>query len=128
MNPSAPASQAAREACGRWFLANRSVEAAPNDPAALVGRAASVLALDRPWEAAKGKKGKGKNGKATKAAAKAGAKRKRSTDDAPPRHRSGGKPKLASWLKARPNGCGKCRYIPGCTKSCYLVRGEKVPK
>ena len=51
MNPSAPASQAAREACGRWFLANRSVEAAPNDPAALVGRAASFLAMDRPWEA-----------------------------------------------------------------------------
>ena len=51
MNPSAPASQAAREACGRWFLANRSVEAAPNDPAALVGRAASLLAMDRPWEA-----------------------------------------------------------------------------
>ena len=48
---SAPASQAAREACGRWFLANRSVEAAPNDPAALVGRAASFLAMDRPWEA-----------------------------------------------------------------------------
>ena len=48
---SAPSSQAAREACGRWFLANRSVEAAPNDPAALVGRAASFLAMDRPWEA-----------------------------------------------------------------------------
>ena len=36
------------------------------------------------------------------------------------------KPK--SWLKARPNGCGKCRNRPGCTKSCYLGRGEKVPK
>ena len=77
----------------------------------------------QPWKAAKGKKGK-----ATKAAAKKGAKRKRSTDEAKPRHRDGGKTKLASWLKARPNGCGKCRYIPGCTKSCYLVRGEKVPK
>ena len=75
----------------------------------------------QPWKAAKGKKGK-----ATKALA--GAKRKRSTDDAKPRHRNGGKPKLASWLKARPTGCGKCRYIPGCTKSCYLARGEKVPK
>lgn len=42
---------AAREACGRWFLANRSVEADPNDPAALVARAASFLAMDRPWEA-----------------------------------------------------------------------------
>lgn len=76
----------------------------------------------QPWKAAKGKKGK-----ATKAAAKAKAKCKRSAD-AKARHRNGGKPKLASWLKARPNGCGKCRYIPGCTKSCYLVRGEKVPK
>ena len=37
-------------------------------------------------------------------------------------------PKPASWLKARPSGCGKCRYCPGCTRSCYLVRGEKVPK
>ena len=71
---------------------------------------------------------KGKKGKATKAAAKKGAKRKRSADDAKPRHRDGGKPKPASWLKARPNGCGKCRYIPGCTKSCYSVRGEKVPR
>ena len=25
------------------------------------------------------------------------------------------KPK--SWLKLRPNGCGTCRYIPGCTPS-----------
>ena len=36
--------------------------------------------------------------------------------------------KSKCWLKARPNGCGKCRYIPGCTKSCYLARGEAVPK
>ena len=76
----------------------------------------------QPWKAAKGKKGK-----ATMAAAKKGAKRKRSADDAKPRH-SDGKPKPASWLKARPHGCGKCRYIPGCTRSCYLIRGEKVPK
>ena len=78
----------------------------------------------QPWKAAK----EGKKSKATKAAAKKGAKRKRSADDAKPRHRNGGKPKLASWLKARPHGCGKCRYIPGCTRSCYLIRGEKVPK
>ena len=38
----------------------------------------------------------------------------------------GEKPK--SWLKARPNGCAKCRSRPGCTRSCYLARGEKVPK
>ena len=74
----------------------------------------------KPWKAAKGKKGK-----ATKAVAKAKAKCKA---EGKPRHRNGGKPKLASWLKARPNGCAKCRYAPGCTKSCYLVRGEKVPK
>ena len=36
--------------------------------------------------------------------------------------------KSKSWLKARPNGCGKCRYVPGCTKSCYLARGQAVPK
>ena len=36
------------------------------------------------------------------------------------------KPK--SWLKARPTGCAECRHIPGCTKSCYVQRGEKPPK
>ena len=55
------------------------------------------------------------------AAAKKGAKRKRSADDAKPRH-SDGKPKPASWLKARPNGCGKCRcrprgYVDGLNRS-----------
>ena len=38
----------------------------------------------------------------------------------------GDKPK--SWLKVRPNGCGKCRYLPGCTRSCYAIRGEAMPK
>lgn len=38
------------------------------------------------------------------------------------------KKKPKSWLKARPNGCAKCRYIPGCTKSCYFYRGENAPK
>jgi radical SAM protein with 4Fe4S-binding SPASM domain len=33
------------------------------------------------------------------------------------------KPK--KWLKLRPHGCSKCRYIPGCTLSCW---GGKPPK
>jgi hypothetical protein len=36
--------------------------------------------------------------------------------------------KPPSWIKARPFGCPKCRNIPGCTRSCYIGRGEKVPK
>ena len=76
----------------------------------------------QPWKAAKGK--------ATKAVAKAKAKGKAKAKckaEGKPRHRSG-KPKLASWLTARPHGCAKCRYCPGCTKSCYVIRGEAVPK
>ena len=36
--------------------------------------------------------------------------------------------KPASWLKAWPNGCPKCRYVAGCTKSCYKARGTTPPK
>ena len=41
----------------------------------------------------------------------------------------GGKPKKAEdrppdALKLYPNGCGKCRYKPGCCPSCYKARGE----
>jgi hypothetical protein len=35
--------------------------------------------------------------------------------------------KQQSWIKARPNGCSKCRHRPGCTPSCYTSRGEKMP-
>merc|ERR1712217_190106 len=28
----------------------------------------------------------------------------------------------AERVRLRPNGCGKCRYMPGCTPSCYKVR------
>ena len=35
------------------------------------------------------------------------------------------KPRL--WLLARPDGCAKCRWVKGCTASCYIGRGEKVP-
>ena len=31
--------------------------------------------------------------------------------------------KPPSWFKARPNGCPKCRYIPGCTPSCWREHG-----
>ena len=42
---------------------------------------------------------------------------------------SKGKPntKPASWIKLRPNGCAKCRNVPGCTRSCWAKRGD-VPK
>jgi hypothetical protein len=36
--------------------------------------------------------------------------------------------KPPSWIKACPFGCSKCRNIPGCTRSCYIARGVKVPK
>ena len=35
--------------------------------------------------------------------------------------------KPASWLKLRPDGCGKCRHVPGCTPSCWKYRGD-MPK
>ena len=31
------------------------------------------------------------------------------------------KPK--AWLKKRPHGCSKCRYVPGCTLSCWKLKG-----
>jgi hypothetical protein len=31
--------------------------------------------------------------------------------------------KKASWLKKAPTGCSKCRNIPGCTLSCWILRG-----
>ena len=36
--------------------------------------------------------------------------------------------KPASWLKAYPHGCSKCRNVPGCTLSCWKERGGKIPK
>ena len=36
--------------------------------------------------------------------------------------------KPPSWIKASPFGCSKCRNMPGCTRSCYIYRGVKVPK
>ena len=41
-------------------------------------------------------------------------------DEAAPSKKSA-KPK--AWLKARPNGCPKCRHSPGCTPSCWATRG-----
>ena len=70
--------------------------------------------------AATNKKGKtGKKGKTNKA-------KKKVTKPTKAMKKVVKKPK--SWLKARPTYCAKCRYIPGCTKSCYVARGEKVPK
>ena len=31
---------------------------------------------------------------------------------------------IAKRMKKYPNGCGKCRYSPGCTRSCFYYRGE----
>ena len=77
------------------------------------------LAADRAAAAPKAARGpakaSGAGNKTTKAKKKIGQK-----------HNWQDKPK--SWLKVRPNGCAKCRYIPGCTKSCYTNRGEAVPK
>ena len=91
----------------------------------IVASRAKLLA-DRIEAAAKSKaaklcKGKGKA--KGKAKSKGKAKPKACAKKPCARNR-----KPASWLKAKPNGCGKCRYVPGCTKSCYLKRGEKVPK
>ena len=83
-------------------------------------------------EAAKAKAMKGKGKKAVaKKPPKTAAKGKkkavvRKSGDVPVF--SSGKAKPASWLKKRPTGCATCRYIPGCTRSCYLKRGEAVPK
>jgi hypothetical protein len=35
--------------------------------------------------------------------------------------------KPPSWIKAAPFGCPKCRHSVGCTRSCYISRGAKVP-
>ena len=91
----------------------------------IVASRAKLLA-DRAEAAAKSKaaklcKGKGKA--KGKAKSKGKAKPKACAKKPCARNR-----KPASWLKAKPNGCGKCRYVPGCTKSCYLKRGETVPK
>ena len=37
------------------------------------------------------------------------------------------KKKPAAWIRARPDGCPKCRYCVGCTPSCYKYRGEPLP-
>ena len=50
-------------------------------------------------------------GKKKKAQAKEMAKKKKKNE----------KPK--SWLKMRPQGCSKCRKVPGCTLSCWIGRG-----
>ena len=90
------------------------------------------LLADRAAAAAAAKtarKGKAKAAKAPKSKAKAKGKKKGKRAprrDAVPMHRNG-KAKPASWLKARPSGCATCRNCPGCTKSCYIKRGEKVP-
>lgn len=36
--------------------------------------------------------------------------------------------KPPSWIEASPFGCSKCRNMPGCTRSCYIHRGVKVPE
>ena len=36
--------------------------------------------------------------------------------------------KPTSWLKLRPTGCARCRWIPGCTRSCWLQRCGKLPE
>ena len=75
------------------------------------------------------RKGKAKAKAAPKGKAKAKGKKKGKRaprEGAVPMHRNG-KVKPASWLKARPTGCATCRYCPGCTRSCYIKRGDKVP-
>ena len=79
--------------------------------------AADKVAADKSAAHSKGKKATAKAKSKEKAKAKACAKET-------PRRVA----KPASWLKARPTGCAKCRYCPGCTKSCYLALGVKVPK
>ena len=37
------------------------------------------------------------------------------------------KKKPASWVKLRPNGCSTCRYMPGCTPSCWMKRQGFLP-
>jgi hypothetical protein len=31
--------------------------------------------------------------------------------------------KPAAWLKKKPDGCSKCRWTPGCSLSCWKIRG-----
>ena len=84
--------------------------------AKLLADPAEAAAEEKAAKACKGKrKAKGKSKGKGKAKAKACAKK------------SCARKKPASWMKARPNGCAKCRYIPGCTKSCFLYRDGKVP-
>ena len=86
------------------------------------------LAADRAAVGAKAARGPAKASKASKKSMKA----KKTTTPAKKIGKKkrvvhkGDKPK--AWLKVRPNGCSKCRYMPGCTKSCYAIRGEAVPK
>jgi hypothetical protein len=61
---------------------------------------------------------------ARKSPAKATAKLK---PKASKKAKSPRKPKPALWLKLKPNGCGKCRYSPGCTRSCWLYSTGKIP-
>ena len=59
---------------------------------------------------------------ASKPKAKAKPKAKpKATPKAKAKAKPQAKPK--AWLKARPNGCSKCRYMAGCTPSCWLGRG-----
>jgi len=37
------------------------------------------------------------------------------------------KKKPASWLRLRPQGCPKCRDVPGCSPSCWEARGGPPP-
>ena len=47
----------------------------------------------------------------------------RHTYKAAPSKKPSGKKKPQSWLKAMPDGCARCRFIPGCTPSCWKKRG-----
>ena len=86
------------------------------------------LAADRAAVGAKAARGPAKASKAGKKITKAKKKTTPAKKTGKKKHvvHKGDKPK--SWLKVRPNGCSKCRYMPGCTNSCYEIRGEAVPK
>ena len=60
-----------------------------------------------------------KGAKAMKTVKKIKAKQKSTIK----KKRAAHKKKPSSWIKQRPQGCAKCRNVPGCTPSCWQGRG-----
>ena len=63
-------------------------------------------------------KGKGKGAKGNQTAKAKAAPTKAKAKAAPK--------KTPKMLRLYPNGCPKCRYIAGCTASCYKKLGETI--